>query len=306
MLKKMLTLWICFIFLFSSFILAQEPEPYSQLDPNPYDPQTDPNIDMFISSWKESMPRHSHGSLVERDIFTKCQGDPLHPTVRGAILTDIKRFSHASLAPQVSTTPTILEGEQEIFYIDSGKGIIKAGSKTGELYEGVGVLMPPGIEFAMTNTGDEPLTMYIIVEYVPEGFKTRSDMLVRDENIIPLSGTTGHWCHVFKRLIWAEDGLTTLVGMGPCSFDPMTMGQPHSHVKNVEEIWFSPKDEINILLGKQLRKLPPGSAYKVPPNGITPHSNINVTDKSIKLFWFMKVIGADEMAKDGSPIRKPE
>ena len=70
MVKKMLTLCIFFIFLFSSFVLAQEPEPYSQLDPKPYDPQTDPNIDMFISSWKESMPRHSHGSLVERDIFT--------------------------------------------------------------------------------------------------------------------------------------------------------------------------------------------------------------------------------------------
>ncbi|GAI28489.1 unnamed protein product, partial [marine sediment metagenome] len=42
-----------------------------------------------------------------------------------------------------------------------------------------------------------------------------------------------------------------------------------------------------ILLGKEIRKLPPGAAYKIPPNGKTPHSTINDTDKIIKLFWFM-------------------
>ena len=41
----------------------------------------DSQIDMFFGSWKESMPGHTHGSLVERDILTK--GDSLDPQTRG-------------------------------------------------------------------------------------------------------------------------------------------------------------------------------------------------------------------------------
>jgi len=274
--------------------MAQTPD-YGMLDGNPYDPEKEPNPDLFISNWKESLPRHSHGALVERDIFTPCRGDPLHPVRRGAVLTAIKRFSHASLETHASTSPTTLYGEQEIFYIDSGKGTVKAGRKTAELHEGVGILMPPDIEFTMTNTGDEPLTMYIIVEPVPEGFEPNKEMLVQDENILPYRGSSGHWTHIDKPFFRQEDGLAVLVGMNPVMYDPMTMGQPHSHGEGVEEIWFALEGDITLLLGKQLRKLPVGSAYKIPPNGKTPHSNINVTDKPIKLFWFMRNVPTESI-----------
>ena len=125
-------------------VSAQAPD-FSQLDGRPYDPTIDPDIDLFFSSWKESMPRHSFGSLLERDIFTACGTDPLHPADRGAVLTHFKRFSHASLHARGSTTPTVLDGEQIIFYIDSGHGIINAGEKTADLYEGIGILIPPGL-----------------------------------------------------------------------------------------------------------------------------------------------------------------
>ena len=263
--------------------------PYSQLDPKQFDPKTDPNIDMFLRSWKESMPKNTHGCLVERDIFTPLEGDPLKPVKRGAVLTDIKRFSHATLEPHATTKPTTLKNEQEILYIDSGKGIIKAGNKTAELYKGIGILMPPGIEYTMTNTGDEHLSMYIIVEPIPEGFKPNKKMRVSDENVNPLHTTTGHWCHISKRLFKKEDGLAILIGMGPVWFDSMTMGQPHSHEEGVEEIWFALEGDIKILIGKQLREMPVGMAYKIPPDGNTPHSNINATGKQLKLFWFMKV-----------------
>ncbi len=39
------------------------------LDGTPYTPSVDPDIDMYFGSWKESMPRHSHGSLIERDVL---------------------------------------------------------------------------------------------------------------------------------------------------------------------------------------------------------------------------------------------
>jgi len=293
MIIKVFTKCLLFLVITSAFAIAQEPDIYNMLDPKPYNPETDPNIDLFISNWKESMPRQLHGSLVVRDIFTPCDGDPLRPHSKGAVLTAIKSLSHASLDAGVSTTPATLKDEQEIFYFDSGKGILKAGNKSTEVYEGILVLMPPDIEFIMKNTGDEPLTMYIIVEPIPEGFEPKKEMVVSDENVVPISGTTGHWTHITKGRFSQNDGLAVLTGMCPVWYDPMTMGQPHSHGEGTEEIWFALKGDITLLLGKQLRKLPAGSAYKIPPNGKTPHSNINASDEPIKLFWFMKNVPYD-------------
>ncbi len=276
------------VLIFSPCYVTAQPPEESQLDVRPFDAEIDPDIDLFFSSWKESMPRRSFGCLVERDIFTRCDGDPMHPKTRGAVLTELKRFSHATLAAHASTTPAALEDEQDIFYIESGKGVIQAGGKTAGLYEGIGVLMPPGIEFTMTNTGEKPLTTYIIAEPIPEGFTPNSKMLVRDENVLPMHTSSGHWTHINKRLFRQEDGLAILVGMGPVWFDAMTMGQPHSHSPGVEEIWFALKGDTRILLGKELREFPPGTAYKIPPDSKTPHSTINATNEPVKTFWFMK------------------
>jgi len=267
---------------------AQSPQ-YGNLDGKPYDPETEPNIDMFMASWKESMPRHIFGSLIERDIFTKNDGDPLKPKSRGAVLTDCSRLSHATLMAHAVTMPSKLEGEQVAFYIVSGKGIMETKSQRAELYEGVGVLMPPDLEFTMVNTGDEALTMYLVGDPVPAGAEANKDMVVRDENVLTPASSNVHWCHIYKLLFGQEHGLKTIVGMGPVWFDPMTMGQPHSHDEGVEEIWFSLDGDVTILLGKQIRKFPPGMAYKIPANGATPHSTINVTDEPVKVFWFMKV-----------------
>jgi mannose-6-phosphate isomerase-like protein (cupin superfamily) len=286
--KKVL-LFIAAAIVASPLLINAQPPDYGQLDPNPYDPSKEPDIDMYISSWKDSMPRHTHGSLIERDILTPCEGDPMKPARKGAVLTSIKRFTHGTLNTRTVTAPAKLAGEQEIFYIYGGKGTMTAGGKTADLYEGIGVLMPPGLEFTMKNTGDEPLVMYIVTESVPSGAETRKDMLVRDENVITPTSSNVHWSHIYKTLFGGKDGLTTLIGMGPVWFDPMTMGQPHSHAEGVEEIWFALEGDITILLGKQIRKLPAGSAYKIPPNGKTPHSTINNTDGVLKLFWFMRV-----------------
>lgn len=284
--KKVLILCLVVLPLMSASVLAQPPD-YGQLDPKPYDPTVEPDIDMFISSWKESMPRHTFGSLIERDILTRSDGDPLRPKRKGAVLTNLKRFTHGTLEIHTTTIPATLEDEQEIFYIYSGTGVITAGGKSADLYDGIGVLIPPGIEFTMKSTGDEPLKMYILTEVIPDGFQPKKEMVVKDENVIPFSSSNVHWTHCYKGIMRRSDGLSTLAGLGPVWFNPMTMGQPHSHGEGVEEIWFSLDGDITILLGKQIRKFPPGTAYKIPPNGKTPHSTINVTDEPIKVFWFM-------------------
>ena len=267
--------------------------PYSQLDPRNYNPEKEPDIDMFIASWTDSQPVPGHGGLIERDILTPLEGEPLKPTRKGAVLTDLKRFCHASIQAMTSTRPVTLRDEQRIVYIDSGKGLLNtAGGEKITLYEGIGLLIPPGIEFTMTNSETEPLTMYIIAEPVPDGFEPNTEILVRDENKLNLIPTPGHWAHNAKPLFAKDDGLALLVGISFVWIDPMTMSQPHSHEETTEEAWIALDGDITILLGKKLRKLKPGMAFKVPPNGITPHSTINNTGKAFKLIWMMKLGGS--------------
>ena len=276
----------CILLMAVTVAFAQEPNPYRMLDPRPYDPAVDPNIDMFIGSWEESMPRHTHGSLVERDILT--QGSPVDPPTRGAVLEYVNRFVYATLEAGSSTTPTVLDGEQEIYYILSGKGTMTAGGKTANLYRGIAVLMPAQLEFTIRNTGDEPLTMYLIAEPYPEGFRLNKEMLVVDENTATVSSSTAHWAGIVKMLFATKDGLGTLEAILTCQFDAMTFFHPHSHVVGTEEVWTTINGDTYALLGKQIRHQPPGTAYLIPVDGKTPHANFNVSDTMINMFYFAR------------------
>lgn len=271
--------------------------PFSHLDPTPFDPRTDPDIDMYISHWENAVPRTAQGSLVVYDILTRNEGDPLHPTRKGAVLTYLVRVSYATLANGKSTTPHALAGEQDIFYVTTGKGTLTAGGVAADLHAYVGILLPPGIEYTITNTGDETLAMYCIVESLPKGFTPNTTMVVRDEDTIPLLSVPGHWAHVPKTLFWQEtDNTAVLIGMNPVWIDPMTMSQPHSHQPGVEEVWLSIEEGCDILLGKQIRRFPPGSAMRIPANGNTPHSSINAGDEPIKLLWMMRIPAFQKMS----------
>jgi uncharacterized cupin superfamily protein len=68
----------------------------------------------------------------------------------------------------------------------------------------------------------------------------------------------------------------------------MTMSRPSSADQGVEEIWIATEGDIDMLLGKELRKLPVGTAYRVPSTGITAHANINVSAKTAKFIYMVK------------------
>jgi len=256
------------------------------LDGSAYTPGKDPDIDMYLSSWKNSMPRHTHGSLVERDILTR--GAPLNPPRKGAVLKYINHFSFATLDAHDSTQPTTLKGQQEIIYINSGKGTIKSGKKTDDLHNGICLLIPANLEFTITNTSDEPLTMYLINEPIPKGFRPNKEILVRDENKQPITSTGGHWIHIVKGLFSTNDGLGTLESVITVAFDPMTIGHPHSHVEGCEEAWTQLDGTSLAFIGKQIRWQEPGMGYMIPPDGNTPHSNINISKQQVKMFYFAR------------------
>ncbi|MBN1292837.1 MAG: hypothetical protein JXB48_13430 [Candidatus Latescibacteria bacterium] len=249
---------------------------------------SDPEIDKFIGYWDETESQVMYGTLEVWDLLTKCYDNPLHPSVKGAVLTAINACSYAKLDINKETTPTTLVDRQLILYVISGIGTITSNGENAELRSGIGVIIPPGIRFTMSNNGPGELYLYIVEEPIPRDFKPRSNMVVKDENNLPVSTNINRsdsdgW--LFSR----NDGLSTLVAMNPVTYIPRSLIPPHIHDKETEEVWFAISGDIFIQIGRQRRKFPIGSAYKVPSDGRTPHSNINATQSPQKLMWMMKV-----------------
>ncbi len=282
MARRIIAAMVFPLLVFSAYSAAQT------LDGSPYTPGKDPEYELYIGNWSGPVIRTTHGSLAERDILTRCDGDPMKPPRKGATLKYANRFVHAALGPGASTTPVALKGEQEIFYILSGKGAVKAGKKSADLYPGICILMPANLSFTMTNTGSEPLAMLMVNEPAPQGFRPNADMLVKDENTMPIESTNGHWCHIVKNFFETEAGLGTLERVLTVSLDPMTIAHPHSHGPGTEEVWTVVDGESLAWIGKKLYEQPAGVGYLIPPDGKTAHANMNTTEKPVKFFYFAR------------------
>jgi mannose-6-phosphate isomerase-like protein (cupin superfamily) len=212
----------------------------------------------------------------------------MNPPARGAVLKYTNRFVRATIGAFESTQPVTLDGEQEIFYVLSGQGSITSKGKTSELRQGIAVLIPEDVEFTMKNTGGETLEMYLIVEPVPQGFKGNTEIKVVDEGKQPWNTGNPHWVGLSKPIFNTATGLSSVTNILTVQFEPMTMFHPHSHREGIEEVWTAVSGDIHVLLGKQLRKQPVGTAYMIPPDGKTPHANFNVSDDRVKLLYFSR------------------
>ena len=285
--KKLLVLLLAFSFPLVAFAQEKGTLDLYNLDVKPFDPAVDPDGALFVNNWKDSVKRTVFGALSEWDILTPSDGTSERPKTRGAVLTAIKRLTYGVLNPGKTTTPAVLKDEQKIFYFVSGNGTLAGDKKSTEVREGIGVVVAPGINFTIKNTGKDPLALYIITEPIPAGFKPNTEIVVKDERGTRWSSNNVHWSHNYKNFLTARDGLAVLTGMGPVWYLPETIGQPHTHGDPIEEIWFALSGDTTVLLGKQFFHLPPGTGYKIPPTGYTGHANINASDKPIKMFWMM-------------------
>jgi mannose-6-phosphate isomerase-like protein (cupin superfamily) len=247
---------------------------------------TGDRIDLYFADWHSSTPRTTHGSLDERDIFTR--GDPHHPTQKGGVLQYLNSYTYATLAPQASTRASRLDGQQEIYFVQSGRGTVTAGGQTSDLYRNIAILVPSNLEFTMKNTGQEPLAMYVINEPTPPNFRPNATILVRDENQLPISSSDGHWAHIVKTLFVTADGLGTLQSVLTVTLDPLTLGQPHvvDH-DDIEEVWTALEGTSLAFVSNQLRRQPPGMSFYHIPDNKTPHSNINQNeDSQVRFLYF--------------------
>ena len=247
---------------------------------------TGDKIDLYFGDWHNATPRTVRGSLEERDILTR--GDAANPTQKGAVLRYMNSYTYDTLAPQASTKATKLDGQQEIYFVESGQGTMTAGGQSADLYRNIAILMPANLEFSIKNTGDQPLAMYVINEPTPPGFRPNTAMLVRDENKIPVSSTTGLWCHIVKPLFDTSDGLGTLQSVLTVTLDPLTIGKPHvvDHT-DIEEVWTALYGTSLAFVSNSLRKQTPGMAFYHVPDNLTPHTNVNQNqDSQVKFLYF--------------------
>ena len=247
---------------------------------------TGDKIDLYFGDWHNATPRTVLGSLEQRDILTR--GDAANPTQKGAVLRYVTSYTYDTLPPQASTKPTRLDGQQEIYFVDSGQGTVTAGGQTADLYRNIAVLMPANLEFTIKSTGDQPLAMYVINEPTPPGFRPNDAMLVRDENKLPVTSTTGLWCHIVKTLFVTSDGLGTLQSVLTVTLDPLTIGKPHvvDHT-DIEEVWTALYGTSLAFVSNALRKQTPGMAFYHVPDNLTPHTNVNQNeDSQVKFLYF--------------------
>jgi mannose-6-phosphate isomerase-like protein (cupin superfamily) len=247
---------------------------------------TGDKIDLYFGDWHNATPRTVLGSLEERDILTR--GDAANPTQKGAVLRYMNSYTYDTLAPQASTKPTKLDGQQEVYFVESGQGTMTAGGQSADLYRNIAILMPANLEFTIKNTGEQPLAMYVINEPTPPGFRPNTAMLVRDENKIPVSSTTGLWCHIVKPLFDTSDGLGTLQSVLTVTLDPLTIGKPHvvDHT-DIEEVWTALYGTSLAFVSNSLRKQTPGMAFYHVPDNLTPHTNVNQNeDSQVKFLYF--------------------
>lgn len=258
---------------------------YAALTPKPLDTNLDADIDMYISTYRNHHPFITHGSILERDMFTKNDGTFAKPMHTSGVLHYIDRFTHATVMPRQKTTPTMLDTTQEVFYVISGNGTIATKSESFDLYPGVGAFVPAGLEFFIENTADEPLEMYLVAEKLKAGFEPRKTLLVRDEKKIGATHNS-HWTYESSRLATREDGLSQLRTVAAVVLPPNSFAQPHSHNEKTEEVWATVDTGLTFMLGKELRNVGQGYAYMAPPDGKTFHSNINPTNKPVRLFYF--------------------
>jgi hypothetical protein len=266
---------------------AQAAQPdYARLDSSPINRATEQDVDMFMGNWRDAFPRIMHGNFYFRDMLTALEGpDSLHPTRKGACLVNAEAVSYVMLEPG-STAHTIageLKGIQQTFVVNSGTGVITSGSKKVELAKDMAFIITPGLDFRLIATGEKYMTFYVVSEKIPQGFTPKTTLEVVDNR--GKAPVTKDWVDIERGIITKDDGLSQYGALTQVEMKAMTMSRPYSDGEGVEEIWIATEGDSDMLFGKQLRKLPVGTAYRVPSTGITAHSNINASGKMVKLIY---------------------
>jgi len=252
--------------------------------PPPSNEQVGVNIDRFIGSPFQSHPEVSHGAIIKRAILT--HGDPATLGEPRAVLQYRKELSLGTLTGGSQTPMTTLT-EQLFFYVQSGEGRLDNGREYWTLREGIAALIPPSAKHRITNSSRDPLQIIMLLWDPPPGATPAKEILVRDVNTLPFTGRA-HWSYTGKNLFNPSHGLHPNESFHVVYVAPMSIGEPHAHVPQWEEIWTKlAPDNSFLMLGSEVREMPVNTAFLAPPNGKTVHSVVNLTKDKMMAWLFI-------------------
>jgi hypothetical protein len=242
------------------------------------------NIDRFIGYPMRS-PVHVIAQVIFKRTILK-HGDPYSPGEAGAVLEYRKDLSLGTILGH-ARTPLVSLPDQQFWYIERGQARLDNAEQYWDLVPGYGVLVPPNIRFRVVNTADEPLEM-LMLTWAPEAGTTRPDILVRDNRALPLPVNGSHWNYFGTDLVVPEDGLHPNEQLAVVFMPPMTIAEPHAHILHWEEIWTKLEpDSSYLMLGSEVREMPPNTAFLAPPNSQTVHSVVNLDKNKAQAFLYI-------------------
>ncbi|MFN3325097.1 MAG: AraC family ligand binding domain-containing protein [Bryobacteraceae bacterium] len=249
----------------------------------PSNDQVGIDVDRFVGDPFLSLPRITHESIIKRSILR--HGDPHEPGEPGAVLQYRKDFAVATLMGW-NETPLVETPEQHILMIQDGVGRLDNGSEYWDLREGIAVLIPPKMKHRIKSTSAKPLNFFLLTWDNPEVVTPRKDILVRDVHTLPFAEKNAHWSYQAKNIFHPSDGLHPNEKVLIVYMAPMTIGSPHPHVPQWEEVWtkFSP-GKAYMMLGSEIREMPQNVGFIAPPNARTVHTVMNLSKTDIQS-WF--------------------
>ena len=68
-------------------------------------------------------------------------------------------LAEATLAPGGATTAHYHPKTEELYFVTAGSGRMRLAGEERDVAVGDCVVIPPGVEHKLTNTGDEPMTL---------------------------------------------------------------------------------------------------------------------------------------------------
>lgn len=243
------------------------------------------DIDRFIGNPLTSPVYVFNDVIFKRSILR--HGDSYRPGDPGAVLEYWKDLSHATLLGN-TRSPLAQMPDEQIWYVTGGKGRLDNGEGYWDMHEGVGVLIPPNVKHRLVNTTDESLHM-IVLTYARDNKATpRRDILVRNIYSLPLPAKGAHWNYFGVNLFFPEDGLNTNEVVAVNFMPPMSIGSPHAHTPHLDEVWIKlPPHSSYLMLGSEVREMPPYTAFLAPPNAQTVHSTVNLLKEETQKWLYI-------------------
>jgi hypothetical protein len=257
------------------------------------------DIDRFIGSSLLSPVHVIDGVIFQRSILR--QGDPYHPGDPGAVLEYRKDFSLGTL-PGKARMPLVEIPDEQFWYVESGTARLDDGDQYWDLREGIGVLIPPNARHRLENTGDEPMQM-LMLTWSPHPPTSGKSILVRDNHSLTLPAQGAHWNYFGTDLFTREDDLSPKEQFAIVFMPPMTIGEPHAHIPHWEEIWTKlPPFGSFMILGSEVREMPPNTAFLAPPNSQTTHSVVNLRKHDTQAWLYIGRSVWDQRPRPARPL----